>query len=256
MMQNNGWIAIAALLVASAAAGAQGPGGGFGFGGGFGPGGGPGGAGKTVTGEPFSDTSTSTSIEKLADGATITHSSTMTEARDSQGRIVRTVTNTTAGTSSTHTTVTDPVAHTVTSWSSQSTVANVMQLPNFGGGRGGHGEGPPPGAGGPPSGGRPHPNVTRVALAAKTIAGVPAEGFSITTTIPAGAEGNDKPLVSTREVWTSTDLKIVLLETSDSPRDGSHKMEVTSLSENEPNPSVFQVPQGYTVKQEKGRHGR
>ena len=263
MMQRNGWIAIAALVMASAGVSAQGPGGGFGFGGGCGPGGGfgPGGGGKPVTGEPFSASSTSSSVDKLADGATITHNSTMTEARDSQGRTVRTVTSGAGGTSGssfTRTTVFDPVAHTVTTWSSQSTVATVMQLPNFGGGRGGNWEGPPPGGGGrggPSNGGRPHPETTRVTLSPKTIAGVPAEGVKITTAIPVGAEGNDKPLVSTREIWTSTDLKIPLLEISDSPREGFHKMEVTSLSENEPNASLFQVPQGYTVKQE-NRRGR
>jgi hypothetical protein len=92
--------------------------------------------------------------------------------------------------------------------------------------------------------------VTRTVLSPTTIAGDSATGLKITTTIPAGAEGNNNPLVSTREVWTSTDLGIVLQETSDSPRDGTHKFEVTSLNNGEPNTSLFQVPSGYTVKVE------
>jgi hypothetical protein len=74
-------------------------------------------------------------------------------------------------------------------------------------------------------------------------------------TIPAGAQGNDKPLVSVREVWTSPDLKLVLLETSDDPRKGSHKTEVNSLTPGEPNPSLFQVPPSYTVKTQAGYRG-
>jgi hypothetical protein len=230
---------------------------GFGPPGGFGPG-----MGKVVTGEPYTATVTTTSIEKLANGTTITHSSTITEARDSQGRTYRCVTTPPAGSSAqgfTRTTVMDPVAHTITQWSTQSTTATQFQLPsNPPGGRGAWAGGTPGGTagrtpGGPPfgpgpgAGGRFQGQVTRTTLPAKSIAGVNAEGVRTTITVPAGAQGNDKPLVSTREVWTSTDLKIVLLETSDGPRDGFHKTEVTSLTPGESDPTLFQVPQGYTV---------
>jgi hypothetical protein len=94
-----------------------------------------------------------------------------------------------------------------------------------------------------------------VTLSPKTIAGDSATGVKLTTTIPAGAEGNDKPLVSTRELWTSADLKIPLLEISDSPREGFHKMEVTSLTQGSPDVTLFQVPANYTLKVE-SRHGR
>ena len=97
--------------------------------------------------------------------------------------------------------------------------------------------------------------MTRVVLSPTTIAGDSATGIKITTTIPEGAEGNDKPLVSTREIWTSTDLKIVLEEVSDSPREGFHKMEVTSLTQGTPDPSLFQVPSNYTVKVETRHRG-
>jgi len=92
--------------------------------------------------------------------------------------------------------------------------------------------------------------VTRTVHSPTTIAGDSATGVNITTTVPVGAEGNNNPLVSTREVWTSTDLGIVLQETSDSPREGTHRFEVTSLTKGEPNASLFQVPSGYTVKVE------
>jgi hypothetical protein len=247
------------LSFGSLAAVAQGPRGlgGPGFGGGFGP-------GKVVTGEPFTAASTSTSIDKLADGTTITHNSTSTEARDADGRTEHATTTTGTNGPVTRTSVFDPVAHTITDWSSTSTVATQITLPtNPPGGRGGWGGPGPggPGAGGPPPGGpggrpgRVKPQVVTVDLTPKIIAGVNATGTKTTITIPAGAEGNDKPLVSTREVWKSTALGIVLLEISDSPREGFHKMEVTSLTQGTPDSSLFAVPQGYTVKQQT-RHGR
>ena len=229
---------------------------GFGFPGGFGPG-----MGKVVTGEPYTATVTNTSIEKLANGTTISHTSTITEARDSQGRTYRCVTTPPSGASSqgsTRTTVMDPVAHTMTEWSSTPAIATQFQLPS----NPPHG-GPGPWAGGAPGGhgpdvnasGRFHPQVTHATLPAQTLAGVNAEGVRTTMTIPAGTQGNDKPLVSVREVWTSTDLKIVLLETSDDPRDGSHKTQVNSLTPGEPNPSLFEIPQGYTIKTQTRHRG-
>jgi len=258
----------AGLLIGWAAPAAQAqrgfgfPGGGFGFpGGGFGPG-----MGKTVTGEPYTAKVTNTSIEKLASGATITHNSTITEARDTDGRTYRSITTPATGSTPafTRTTVFDPVAHTITEWSSQSTIATQMQLPsnppgNRGnwagrgaGERGGQGVAGP---GGPGPRGNSKAQMTRATLSPQSIAGVNATGVKTVMTIPVGAEGNDQPLVSTREVWTSPDLKIVLLEKSDSPRDGSHTTEVTSLTPGAPDSALFQVPSNYTVKTETRHRG-
>jgi hypothetical protein len=276
-------------MTAQAQRGFGGPG--FEFpGGGFGPG-----LGRVVTGEPYTATVTETSVEKLTNGTTITHNSTITEARDGDGRTYRSIATPSTGSSSpgfTRTTVTDPVAHTITEWSSQSTTATQIQLPdNPRGGRGAWAGGTPgqwaggtgpgtagpggprlggpgpggPGPGGPGPGGpggfgpggrgRSNAQVTRTTLPTQTIAGVSAEGEKTTITVPAGAEGNSQPLVSTREVWTSTDLKIVLLEKSDDGRDGLHKTEVTSLTPGAPDPTLFQVPQGYTVRTETRHRG-
>jgi hypothetical protein len=116
-----------------------------------------------------------------------------------------------------------------------------------------------PGANGTPAvgggAGRFSAQVTRTALPAQSIAGVNAEGVRTTRTIPAGTQGNDTPMVSVREVWTSPDLKITLLETSNDPREGSRKTEVNSLTPGEPNATLFQVPQGYTVKPQTRHRG-
>jgi hypothetical protein len=85
-------------------------------------------------------------------------------------------------------------------------------------------------------------------LGGKTIAGVYAEGTRLTITYPVGFFGNDKPIIAFHETWLSSDLKLVLLSIDDDPRTGTRITEVTSLDRGEPNPALFQVPEGYTIR--------
>jgi hypothetical protein len=85
-------------------------------------------------------------------------------------------------------------------------------------------------------------------LGTQTIAGLATTGKRETETIPAGAIGNNQAIVVTREVWTSTALKVpVLIKTSD-PRFGTTTMQLTNVVQGEPDPALFQVPSNYTVK--------
>ena len=80
----------------------------------------------------------------------------------------------------------------------------------------------------------------------------------MTRTIPAGSMGNATALVSTNERWMSTDLKIELTQTGNDPFHGTRTMAVSGLNRAEPDPALFAVPSGYTVKQateHAGRHG-
>lgn len=85
-------------------------------------------------------------------------------------------------------------------------------------------------------------------LGGKTIAGVYAEGTRITITYPIGFFGNDRPIVNIREMWTVPDLRLVVLSTDDDPRTGLRTIELTNLNRAEPDPALFQVPEGYTIK--------
>jgi hypothetical protein len=62
--------------------------------------------------------------------------------------------------------------------------------------------------------------------------------------------GNDQPLVTVSEIWTSPDLKLVVLNTTDDPRTGLRTEELTDLNRSEPDPAVFQVPAGYAIKEQ------
>jgi hypothetical protein len=92
------------------------------------------------------------------------------------------------------------------------------------------------------------PETKKENLGGKTIAGVYAEGVRLTITYPVGYFGNDKPLITFHETWMSSDLKLVLLSVDDDPRTGTRITEVTNLNRGEPNPALFQVPEGYTIR--------
>jgi hypothetical protein len=212
-----------------------------------------------VTNRPYSATMKSTAIQKLADGTTITKVSTTKEARDSEGRTMHQISleRPNGEPAMLNTSVSDPVNQTRTQWTDLSKMATVMHSrepqstppspPAVPGGGMGSGGGAPPEA--PTLQMRAsQAKVEREQLGGKTIAGVYAEGIRITRTIPEGAEGNDRPMIIVSETWHSPELKITLSSVSSDPRSGTRTTEVTELDRAEPDPAVFQVPEGYTVK--------
>jgi hypothetical protein len=79
--------------------------------------------------------------------------------------------------------------------------------------------------------------------------GLPVQGTRTTRTIPVGAIGNEKPIVITVERWYSPDLQMnVMIKRSD-PRTGDNVFQLTNIVKAEPDPSLFQVPSDYTVKE-------
>lgn len=87
-----------------------------------------------------------------------------------------------------------------------------------------------------------------VDLGTQTIEGVSAKGKKITHTIAAGQVGNDLPIVITTETWYSPDLKVTVMSKSTDPRMGETTYRLTNISRSEPDPSLFQIPSDYTVK--------
>jgi hypothetical protein len=216
---------------------------------------------------PYSANEKTTLVQKLADGTTITRESTATEARDSQGRTVRTTTMTgMGGRNATHTTVIDPVARTITHWSSLTKEATTMHMPEprkvgqsgtvlmssgpSAVGVATLGDLPMASSGAVTLAGdsnlKPARQIDR--LGGKTIAGVYAEGVRTTTTYPVGYMGNDKPFVNVREIWTAPDLKLVVSSTDNDPRNGLRSTEMTDVVRAEPDPAVFLPPEGYTIR--------
>lgn len=66
--------------------------------------------------------------------------------------------------------------------------------------------------------------------------------------IPAGEIGNDLPIEVVSERWFSPGLKTVVLTIHRDPRFGETIYRLTNINRSEPNPSLFQVPGDYSVK--------
>jgi hypothetical protein len=93
-------------------------------------------------------------------------------------------------------------------------------------------------------------NVVREDLGTDNIMGVEVRGSRTTVTTPAGAEGNDQPLVRTDELWMAPSLGMALRTISDDPRMGRTVREVVTVDLNEPDPALFQPPADYKVDTE------
>jgi len=52
-----------------------------------------------------------------------------------------------------------------------------------------------------------------------------------------------------RESWVSTQYNIPLLTITDDPRTGKRTDEITEFQPGEPDPALFQIPSGYTVRE-------
>ena len=88
-------------------------------------------------------------------------------------------------------------------------------------------------------------------LGDQTISGVHATGTRITTTIPTGKMGNDKPIVVTSERWYSPDLKATVITNHNDPWDGELETQFINVNTSEPDPSLFTVPNDYKIVDDK-----
>jgi hypothetical protein len=211
--------------------------------------------GKTVTGAPFSATFSTQTTQTLADGNQIQRSTTGSFARDSQGRTRREMTlprigpwAAASGKTAPHVVlVNDVVAGAQYILEPDRKIARQMRSPH---GMHHHGGLRAFGQADPPSGGQgpDQKDVVTTSLGRQTIDGVTAEGTRYTRTIPAGAIGNQNPIVMTTERWYSSDLQMVVLSKRSDPRTGETITQLTSIQRTEPDAGLFQVPSDYTVK--------
>ncbi len=213
--------------------------------------------GQTVTGAPFTATISRQTTQVLADGNRIEHKTTGTIARDSQGRTRRdfalpAIGPWAASSQPPHVIfINDPVAGTQYVLEPDRKVAHELRP----GGRQGiqkfsdagpQGEQEQGFLEGAPSG--EQGQETTASLGTQTINGVTAQGTRTTRTIPAGAIGNEKPIVITTERWYSPDLLMVVMNKRSDPLRGDSIRQLTDIQRQEPDASLFQVPSDYTVR--------
>jgi uncharacterized protein (TIGR02246 family) len=104
----------------------------------------------------------------------------------------------------------------------------------------------------PPDNGRAGSRVVQ-SLGRRTIEGLSCDGTRETTTIPAGVEGNDRPLVSTLDSWYASDLRLRVTAHLKDPRDGEVVTRMINIHREEPASALFRVPSGYTIRDEVDR---
>ena len=84
-------------------------------------------------------------------------------------------------------------------------------------------------------------------LGVSSLHGVEIHGYRETTTVNAGVMGNDKPMVTTREFWYSSQLGFNLESTVDTPQTGKQVFTTKELSISEPDPNFFSIPEEYKI---------
>lgn len=224
---------------------------------------GPGLPGGAVTGAPYSGEEVTERVQTLADGTHITQPPQKTVFyRDSQGRtrIERTISMPPGASiaAAPHIIeISDPVSGARYTLDPRSRTARKLSFPSAP-------PPPPPGttvtsqrlavqAATPamppflPDSQAKRPEFSRESLGTQTIEGVLAEGSRTTVTYPIGAVGNDRPITSVSETWTSPELKTVVLSKNSDPRNGDSTTRLTNILRVEPDPSLFQIPSDYEI---------
>lgn len=85
-------------------------------------------------------------------------------------------------------------------------------------------------------------------LGASRTAGVDTHGYRETSTLNPGAMGNDQPMITSREFWYAPSLGVNLISIVDDPQSGKQVFTATDLSTADPDPALFNPPEGFTVE--------
>jgi hypothetical protein len=248
--------------------------------------------GRVVKGAPYSAEAVTESVQTLADGNRIVHKTTAQVYRDSEGRTRRDQAAAAigpfaaAGDTPQSIFISDPAAHVNYVLDPRSKIAHKLQVFEFKVSTDEKGAAttvtlpPPARASREAKEGvartfvfqtdTPEPAVADVVsgpgaeshwskaetktekLGTRNVEGVQAEGTRITTTIPAGAIGNEQPIEIVNENWYSPELQVVVMTSHSDPRFGQTSYKLTNVQRAEPAATLFQVPSDYTIKEGPG----
>jgi hypothetical protein len=223
-----------------------------------------------VAGTPFSAQAALEFTQTLADGTRVQRSSGAAVYRDGQGRTRRELSGTGFGplfgdprgaAAKVLVVIGDPVAGVTYVIDDEARTAVRRAFP-----RRVRAPDARPGGSGPDAGGdsgsrsradRPRgPGTTTVEpLGTRSVDGIEVEGSRRVTTIPAGAIGNDQPIVGVSERWYSNELQVLMSSRHADPRFGETTYQLTNIVRGEPSPDLFTVPPGYTVTEAPSRRG-
>ena len=89
--------------------------------------------------------------------------------------------------------------------------------------------------------------ITKEDLGTKNIEGVDCNGTRRTSTIPAGAIGNEKPIAIVTETWFAPAIGAVVESTSDDPRFGKTTYKLANVQLSEPARTLFEPPATFKI---------
>jgi hypothetical protein len=81
-------------------------------------------------------------------------------------------------------------------------------------------------------------------LGRRTYEGLQVTGKRVTRTTNSDQAGNDAPLQSTREQWVYPQLNLIVDEIERDPEYGEREVELTNIRAEEPDPGLFNIPEG------------
>jgi hypothetical protein len=103
-----------------------------------------------------------------------------------------------------------------------------------------------------PSGHRPEPYTTHEYFKDQTMEGVPVVGRRGTSNYPTGFQGSGVPFIVVNEEWMSAELDMKILDKRTDSRGTERTWRMTNISRAAPDPSLFRVPEGYSIVDEPG----
>ncbi len=191
---------------------------------------------------PFTATVNTEWIRQLADGSTITLKNHRAIARDKTGRIFQerrllVADDSQHGSPVTQIEISDPISHELYICVPQELVCQVEAFSA-------PGQSQSPLA---PVATKAPGSPTMEDLGKRSIGSIETIGRRETVIIPTGSIGNNSPLLLKREFWYSPLLGINLSSTRQDPRFGTQNFEVTNIVIGEPEPNIFELPNGSKV---------
>ena len=210
-------------------------------------------AAPVVTGLPFSAEQSVSTVQEM-NGVRMTHASKGRLSRSGTGQerveMTPVASDPTAPEPGTVVYLLDPVEHTATFWSTKTKIAIMQRLPADAAVTLRAMPGAQPQGAAAARQAAVLENVTTTDLGQETREKLRLVGKRVTGTIPAGKIGNETAIVVAHDLWMSPELKVVVREVDEDPRSGDRVMELTHIVRAEPDAALFEVPAGYTVKEQ------
>jgi hypothetical protein len=203
------------------------------------------GTGFTIA--PYSGKETTVTVRMLTDGTTAKQTSVQLLWRDAEGRTRRElIQHTISGAEYRSIVVTDPVAEVYVKWEignpNARRVVSIWPItPAL------RATTPAPSSSPGDAATVSRPDFQKETLTPQYINGVYAEGTRTTRTVRLEEDNGGRLIKVTNELWISPDLKIIVRHVMDDPRSGISTTDVTDVVRGDPDPALFQAPEGYAV---------